>query len=373
MSGPTLQDKYSLCPDATPANRFCLDFEAEAARFSRLPYQIIDVHSHVGGREASKIYRKAAELYGIGLTYSMTPLHQVEAVREVMGDRIRFIAVPDWRAEDKKHAMGYGFIESIRSFYDLGTRICKFWAAPRARDYAEEFGDPDFMALDAPHRLEAMEVAADLGMCFMAHIADPDTWFKTKYTDSSKYGTKRKQYEAFEMVLDRFKQPWIGAHFGGWPEDLIFLGDLLDRHDNLYLDASATKWIVREISEHPRDQIIEFLTRYKGRILFGSDIVSSDDHLEDSDEDNEMLKKASSHEEAFDLYASRYWALRTLWETDYAGESPIADPDLAMVDPQRHGELDAPQLRGMSLPDDLLKSFYHDGAMDLLDSWHQDQ
>ncbi|MHC4590503.1 MAG: hypothetical protein ACYTAQ_14535 [Planctomycetota bacterium] len=40
---------------------------------------------------------------------------------------------------------------------------------------------------------------------------------------------------------------------------------------------------------------------------------------------------ASSPQEAFDLYASRYWALRTLFETDHVGPSPIADPDLALV------------------------------------------
>ena len=122
------------------------------------------------------------------------------------------------------------------------------------------------MLLDAPHRIDAMETGAGLGMYFMAHIADPDTWFKTKYADSSFYGTKLDQYEPFERMLDRFTQPWIAAHMGGWPEDLEFLTGLLERHDNLYLDTSATKWIVREISKHPRTQVIDFLTRFRGRI-----------------------------------------------------------------------------------------------------------
>jgi hypothetical protein len=97
------------------------------------------------------------------------------------------------------------------------------------------------MKLDAPHRVAAMEVAAGLGMCFMAHIADPDTWFATKYTDHAKYGTKRAQYEPLERLVERFRQPWIIAHMGGWPEDLEFLTGLLERHDNLSIDTSACK------------------------------------------------------------------------------------------------------------------------------------
>src|SRR5690606_38233557 len=131
-------------------------------------------------------------------------------------------------------------------------------------------------------------------MIFMVHVADPDTWFATKYADASIYGTKRQQYEPLEALLDRFTQPWIAAHMGGWPEDLALLTDLLNRHDNLYLDTSATKWIVREVSKHSRDELIAFLTRFKGRIMFGSDIVTADDHLTPSSDANEMATKASS-------------------------------------------------------------------------------
>ena len=79
-----------------------------------------------------------------------------------------------------------------------------------------------------------------------------------------------------------------------------------------------------------------------------------------------MQAKASSVETAFDLYASRYWALRMLWEGDGEMESPISDPDLAMVDPARFNANDAPTLRGMHLPTDLLRSLYFDAADRLL-------
>ncbi len=359
--------KPADAPTVHPANRLGLNYAAEAAKLSRPVVPIIDVHTHVNGPESARIYGRAATLYGIELSYSMTPLEQLEAVREVLGDRIRFIAVPNYMGEDRRHHHGRGYIERLEKFHALGARIAKFWAAPRGLDYGREVGEPDLLRLDAPLRLAAMEVAAGLGMIFMTHVADPDTWFATKYADSAQYGTKAAQYEPLEVLLERFAQPWIAAHLGGWPEDLEFLSGLLERHDNLYLDTSAAKWMVRELSKHPRQELLSFLGRWKGRVLFGSDVLTADQHLTAGEKEVEMLSRANSADEAFDLYASRYWVLRTLLETDYRGPSPIADPDLAMVDPLHHRETDAPELVGKRLPEDLLASLYRNAALALLE------
>lgn len=353
--------------EPTPSNRLGLDYAVEADRFRRLPWGIIDVHAHVNGDAASALMRRAMTLYGVESVWSMTRLEECEIVRDRLDGAVRFIAVPDFgQTENRRHHHGLGYLPRIDAYRALGSRIAKFWAAPRARDYAREMGDPDFMNLDAPHRVAAMEHAQSLGMALMVHVADPDTWFAGKYADAATYGTKRDQYVPFERLLDRFEGPWIAAHFGGWPEDLAFIADLLDRHPNLRLDASATKWMVRELSRHGRDELLEFLRRYRGRVMFGSDIVTTDDHLRAQPAGNEMQAKASSRDEAFDLYASRYWALRTLYESEYDGASPIADPDLALVAPERHDPMDAPPLRGKRLPDDVLQDLYRDAALGFL-------
>ncbi len=358
---------------AHPANRLGLDYAAQARSLGDPTAPIIDVHSHVNGRTAPEIYRLVADLYGVSLTYSMTQLEEVEAVREILGRQVRFIAVPNYTGEDRRHHHGLGYDERIKHFHELGVRIVKFWAAPRGVDFGREIGEPDLLRLDGSARLKTMELAADLGMMFMAHIADPDTWFAAKYADASVYGTKAQQYEPFEKLLDRFTVPWIAAHMGGWPEDLEFLSGLLSRHDNLYLDTSAAKWMIRELSKHRRDDLVAFLRRWQGRIMFGSDIVTSDEHLKTGETQNDVHTRANSADEAFDLYASRYWVFRTLFETHYDGESPIADPDLAMVDPDRYDEMDAPQLVGKSVPQDLLRNLYHDAAHDLLEPLHRDE
>ncbi len=350
---------------ATPANRLGLDYVAEAAKLPTPSGGIIDVHTHINGTDAARLFQRVADLYGIRLIYSMTQLEQTEAVRDVLGDRVRFIAVPDYMGDDRRYHHGQGFIERIEKFHALGARVVKFWAAPRGLDFGREAGDPDLLRLDSPLRIRAMEVAADLGMIFMTHVADPDTWFTAKYDAPDVYGTKAQQYEPLEELLERFDSPWIAAHMAGWPENLEFLSGLLRRHENLYLDSSAVKWMVRELSRHSRDELVSFLRAFPGRILFGSDILTSDEHLK-AGTDHEMLAKASSPTEAFDLYASRYWAIRTLLETEYRGPSPIADPDLAMIDPDRYDEMDAPPLHGMSLPPHVLRSLYHDAAERLL-------
>lgn len=362
----------------SPSNLLGLDYTAEAARFPLDPglkgLPLIDAHAHINGREAAAIYGRVAELYGVSVTYSMTWWDQVAGVQETLGDRVRFIAFPRYQSmHEERDLPAMGLIRQIEAFHGVGARMLKFWMGPRIIDFIENV-DPQILSrLDSPPRLEAMERAAELDMMFMVHVADPDTWFKTTYADAGRYRTKPEHYEGLEVVLQRYPdRPWIAAHMGGWPEDLEFLTRLLERHEHLYLDTSACKWMVRELSVHPRDALVAFLERFRDRILFGSDIVTSEEHLVAAPADTPMGDKASSPEEAFDLYASRYWALRIMFEGDYDGPSPIADPDLAMLDPEHHDAMSAPRLVGRYLDPDLLRAIYHDNAARLLGQWYGD-
>jgi len=355
---------------STPANRLGLDYTHEARALGTPAVPIIDAHTHIHGTRASAVYRRVRELFGISMTYSMSGLDEAEFLRESFGDSLRFIAVPQFLSEDRLHAFTQGYLDDLVRWHEYGCRICKFWCAPRSVDYGQKVGEPDLLSLDGPWCRKQMDKATELGMMFMVHIADPDTWFATRYTDSKKYGTKREQYGPLKRMLNDYEQPVIAAHMGGSPEDLAFLTEMLTEHENLYLDSSATKWMVRELSKQPRDELVEFLTTFKGRVLFGSDIVTVDEHVtNDSRDDFDRTQQASSEDEAFELYASRYWALRTLWETQYNGESSIADPDLHMVDPNKYTKMDAPTLVGKDMPKEILVSLYNDAAENLLGTW----
>ncbi|RLS91204.1 MAG: hypothetical protein DWI10_06855 [Planctomycetota bacterium] len=349
-----------------PSNRLGLDYANEAPRFPKLGYGIIDVHTHINGLEASAIWRPIAQSFGITRTFSMSRLEDIPALRAQHGAALEFIAVPDWTTKDRHFAHGPGYLARIEQYHELGTRIVKFWNAPRFIDFGIESGDPSLLALDGALRVEQMKLAERLGMICMTHVADPNTWFAAKYTDTARYGRKHDHYIPLRRALDRFTMPWIAAHMGGFPEDLTFLDGLLEAHPNLHLDTSATKWMVRELPRHPRSEVIGFLQKWRGRIMFGTDTVTTDEHLHAGAKSSEMAVKATSHESAFDLYASRYWALRMMWEGTGEVTSPIADPDLHMIDPVQFTVHDGPLLRGLDLPADLLRVLYHDAAAKLL-------
>lgn len=330
------------------ANRLGLDYRAQAADFV-YDGPILDVHTHLSSVAAAKLYFQAADCFGVQKAWSMNPLEVVDDLTATLGDRIAFIAVPNYARRDDPETFNRDFLRRIEGFAQKGCRIVKLWAAPRGRDFSND------LRLDAPIRTEAVKLARSLGMMFMTHVADPDTWFATKYADAKKYGTKREQYPPLKQLLDEVApDPVIGAHMGGYPEDLDFVQRMLDAHPNYYLDTSATKWMVRELSRHP-DALADFATRNAGRVLFGTDIVANEENRHVSFGDGSG---------GFDLYASRFWALRTLIETDYEGPSPIVDPDLHMVDPAADPKSTA-TLRGANLQGEALRTLYF-GAADAL-------
>jgi len=290
---------------------------------------LVDAHTHIYACEALELFIEAADLYGIGRIASMTPLSDLPEVRARLGERVAFIAIPNWKDMGRDEAFRTRWIRDLAAFRESGARFCKFWMAPRAK---KEHG----LSVDDPFVRPVVTEALDLGFEFMIHVADPSVWWarEDKYAGDAVIGGKRDQYPQLEWLLETVApRTVIGVHMAGTIEDPEFLQQLLDRFDNLMLDSSATKWIVREVARQP-DAVRDFFVRNSERILFGSDLVVRDAF------------------DTFDHYASRYWAQRTMWETAYRGESPIEDPD---------GE-DPPRLAGMNLPPDVLRNLYVDNA-----------
>ena len=102
---------------------------------------------------------------------------------------------------------------------------------------------------------------------------------------------------------------------------------------------------MRELSKRPA-RFKAFCEANPGRVLFGTDIVANE-HM-----DNSI---------GFDLFASRFWALRTVMETTYDGPSPIVDPDLHKIDPSVSKYATA-HLRGAALEPDTLRDVYYNAA-----------
>jgi len=354
-------------------NRLGLDYRAEAAAFPAWPEGITDAHAHINGPRAALVWREAARAFGVTRVYSQTRLEDAPGVRDALGDTIRFVAIPEYQAADRVHAFTEGFLERIPVWANtFGARMIKFWCAPRLREFLRDSGQVELASLDSEWRRRQADLATQHNMMLMAHVADPDTWFQGMYTDERFFGSKKDQYTPLQRMLETYTQPWLIAHMGGWPEDLDFLDTLLARYPHVHLDTSATKWMVRELSRHETGRVRSFFDRWRGRVFFGTDVVTSDAHLAPTPANDPTLKaeQASSPHEAFELYASRYWAMRTLLERGYTGESPIADTDLAMVEPTRYNAMSAPALHGHALSAETLRWLYKDAAAGVLDAWY---
>lgn len=311
---------------ADPANRLGLDYRNVPARKVSVP--IVDVHSHVRRLDDARRFYEVADAYGIWHVFTMTPLSEVPPLHEAYPTRLSFIAIPDWREIDRSPAFQRSWLADLDAFRRVGASVAKFWMAPPMRG---RFG----LTLDDPFYEPIIDRALELGYAFMTHIADPTAWFEQggRYADTTKYGTKRQQYDQLEFLLERVApRPVIGAHMGGSIEEPEFLSGLLERHENFHLDTSATKWIVRGVAQHP-DAVRKLVMRFRKRILFGSDLVTGPDY-------------------GFDHYASRYWTHLQMWESDYRGESPIEDPDAD----------DPPRLAGLDLPAEVLREIYFGNA-----------
>ncbi len=338
------------------ANRLGLDYAAEAGCFA-YNGPIIDIHTHISSPRAAELFLDAADAYGVDRCWTMTGLENVGPIRASLPaerkGRIQFICVPNFTRREEEGTFTTRWLRDIEDFYAAGSRIIKYWCGPRGLDFDDSPESP--LRLDSPIRLEGMKLAYETGYrVFMTHVADPDTWFKTAYADSSKYGTKVGQFVPLERLLDQYHDvTWIGAHMGGWPEDLDWLHDFLERHPNYVVDCSATKWQVRELGQQP-ERFRQFVEANPGRVLFGTDIVAWPTNTDPDPENPD-----AGH--GFDLYASRFWALRTLLETGYDGQSPIVDPDLHKVDPSVDPKATA-VLRGAALPASVLQDVYHDAA-----------
>ncbi|HEV3204934.1 MAG TPA: amidohydrolase family protein [Gemmataceae bacterium] len=320
-------------------------------RHFRYTGPIIDIHAHVfqtrpedppagpplgKGPNASIIQAETmlavAEEFGIVRTFSMCPPDDIAILRTRFGNRLDFNGSIVKKLDDPDDA-AYRLLDR---FLELGIKIIKFWSAPRGRERG--------LFVNAPWRKEAARRARAGGVrLVMVHVGDPDAWFRTVYTDTGKFGTKADQYLGLEEMLQEFPDmTWIGAHMGGDPEHPDHLEALLERYPHFNLDTSATKWQVREVSKHP-EAMASLMRRYPDRFLFGSDLVTR-------------------HNIAREHYVSRYWCHRTLWESDWIGRSPIADPDYTPLQGETKETALSPRLRGLNLPREVLEQVYFANA-----------
>ncbi|MHA1929464.1 MAG: amidohydrolase family protein, partial [Candidatus Thorarchaeota archaeon] len=296
---------------------------------------IFDAHTHIGTPE--NITKLIVIEDEFGITAQIGIVHTEEgfaAAKEKHPDRFVFAKYLSLR-DIAQYNVG-PVVDEISKMKDEGYSLAKMWFGPRWRDYVES--NPVDFKIDDSRLDPVFKSLEDNDVPLLIHVADPDTYFALQYQDSKKYGTKEENLLQLETVLSQYpKLTFQIAHFGAQPEihRLKNLARWLDAFPNVVLDTASSRWMARELSKDV-NKAREFMLKYSDRVLFGTDISSSD--------------------KTYNYFSGRYIAQRILWETDRC-DVPLPFPD---ADTKDSG---GTFINGLDLPLSVLRKLYWENAI----------
>lgn len=278
-------------------------FKVPATEITKAKYPVIDLHSHgVHSPEAAQEMVKCMDDTGVErsviFTGAGTPEHFAQARAIYSGYPGRFdlwcsfdfggINDPGFgpnaiKALEECHRMGaVGVGEISDKGFGLGAHRAAGAAADASLVPGAHAGDP---------RLDPLwDKAGQLGMPISIHVSDPiwayqqmnnhNDWLPAAWTWRIPERPGLLGHDGLIASLEHTAQKhlktiFVACHLIQLDYDLARLGEIFDRHPNLYADLSAR---VQEISTIPRFTK-QFMQKYQDRIVFGTDWLYNNDPL----------------------------------------------------------------------------------------------
>ena len=144
---------------------------------------------------------------------------------------------------------------------------------------------PALVDVDDPRLVPIWEMAGELQLPVLIHVADPLAFFDPINATNERYeelcahpewAFPSPPYPPCQHILSGLanlvarhpRTTFIGAHVGCCAENLGWVGTLLERCPNFYVDIAAR---VNELGRQPYTAQ-HFFLQYPDRILFGSDL-----------------------------------------------------------------------------------------------------
>ena len=321
----------------------------------------IDAHVHT----SSQFYGPLLELVG---SYGVTRIVNLSGGH---GDRLRKslqaadryapqIAVctsPDWRLLNEAN---FGHMQSLalRKAKTMGAKCLKISKAlglylktvdPRGQDV--------LLSVDSRKLDPIWKTAGDLGMPVFIHTGDPKAFFEPLTPDNERFdelslhpdwsfhGPSFPSRQALLAARNRIfaRHPntqFIAVHFANNPEDLEAVDQLLERYQNVAVDIAAR---VPELGRHRAERVRRVFIKHQDRIMFGSDLGFSSQHI--------MLGSVGKERpEIHDIF--EFYARHEAWLGTNEKQMPHPTPI------QGNWRID-----GIGLPSDVLEKVYWRNAL----------
>ncbi len=293
---------------------------------------IFDAHSHVVDCDSLSLLVKTADEFGVRRAVLIVHHSKPTEIEKRYPERFifaKYFSGTMLLSGDVDRA-----IKEAARMAEEGFTVAKMHFSPV---WATRLEGSSPLSIDSTSLDPFFDFLQDENIPSLIHIADPDTYYRTRYADTSVFGTKEEHLRQFEARLERTPRLRIQvAHFAAQPEPhrLDHLGSLLDRFRNVVIDTGSARWMVRELGREPR-RSRDFITKYRDRILFGSDCV------------------ARTTDRSY--FEGRFHSLRMLMESNVLNVPlPFVDEDTVKTG--------GTFINGLCLPDRVLSALYWDNA-----------
>jgi predicted TIM-barrel fold metal-dependent hydrolase len=188
----------------------------------------------------------------------------------------------DWDEPERGGDFGDRMAAQLREAVDRGARGMKVWKVLglHVTDDTGSLVMPDDVRLD-PLWAATGETAVPV----LIHVGDPVAFFEPLDETNERleelaehpdwWFGDRDRFPAFDAIIASFENlvarhpatTFIGAHVGGYAEDLAWVGRMLDAYPNFHVDIAAR---IAELGRQPR-AARGLIERHPDRILFGTD------------------------------------------------------------------------------------------------------
>ncbi len=310
---------------------------------TRAKFPFVDVHSHQSSRTPEQVDQLIEEMDKLNMRIMVNlsggfgdRLKQnVQAMKSRYKDRFAVFANIDFKGLDEP---GYSQRAAAQLEQDIkngaqGLKIFKNFGM----DMKDAKGER--IHVDDPRFDAVFEVCGRYKAPVLIHTAEPAVFFQPidkyneRWLELNQFPRRARpadKYPSWETIMTEQrnlfarhpKTTFINAHMGWLANDLGQLGQLLDKHKNMYVEVAA---ILAELGRQPRFAR-EFFTKYQDRVLFGKDIWSPVEY-------HTYFRVFETADEYLDYYRKRH----AFWK-----------------------------MYGMNLPDDVLKKLYYKNALKII-------